>query len=73
MQNAVDWAVEDADLLTLRGRGAAVRLLDPLSENEESTVEIVNYIVALLLVIGVGGYFMLRRRNEKPMELEGES
>lgn len=73
VQNAVDWAVEDADLLTLRGRGAAVRLLDPLSENEESVWEIGNYVVALALVLAVGGYFMLRRRNEKPMRLEGES
>jgi len=73
LQNAVDWAVEDADLLTLRGRGAAVRLLDPIPESEESVWEIGNYIVALVLVLAVGGSYMLRRRNEQPMRLEGES
>ncbi len=72
-QNAVDWAVEDADLLTLRGRGAGVRLLDPLSEAEQTTWEIGNYAVALLLVLGVGGYFLVRRRSERPMELEPEA
>lgn len=73
VHNAVDWSVEDADLMALRGRGAGVRLLEPLSEQEQTTWEVGNYIVALLLVLGVGGYFLLRRRNERPMELEPES
>lgn len=70
IQNAIDWAVEDADLATIRGRGASVRLLDPLTEQQQTTWELGNYVVALLLVLGVGGYFLLRRRNERPMELE---
>ncbi len=70
IQNGIDWAVEDADLASIRGRGAAVRLLDPLTEQEQTTWEIGNYLVALLLVAGVGGWFLLRRRNERPMELE---
>lgn len=70
VQNAIDWAVEDADLATMRGRGASVRLLDPLTEQQQTTWEIGNYVVALLLVLGVGGYFLMRRRNERPMELE---
>ncbi len=70
IQNGIDWAVEDADLATIRGRGASVRLLEPLSEQEQTTWEIGNYLVAILLVVGVGGYFFLRRQNERPMELE---
>ena len=70
IQNGIDWAVEDADLAAIRGRGAGVRLLDPLTEQEQTTWEIGNYLVALLLVAGVGGWFLLRRRNEQPMQLE---
>ena len=71
VQNAVDWATEDADLLTIRGRGTAVRLLDPQTEQEQTTWEVGNYLASLLLVLVVGGYFLLRRRSERPMELEG--
>ncbi len=70
IQNGIDWAVEDADLAAIRGRGASVRLLDPLNVQEQTTWEIGNYLVALLLVVGVGGYFLLRRRNERPMDLD---
>ena len=59
-------------MVALRGRGAGVRLLEPLTEAEQTTWEIGNYLVALLLVVGVGGYFLVRRRNEQPMELDPE-
>ncbi len=71
IQNAVDWATEDADLLPIRGRGAAVRLLDPLTAQEQTTWELGNYAAALVLVLLVGGWFLLRRRSEQPIELEG--
>ncbi|MGL4648626.1 MAG: Gldg family protein, partial [Caldilineaceae bacterium] len=71
IQNAVDWATEDADLLTIRGRGSAVRLLDPLSGPEQRMWELGNYAAALLLVLLVGGWFLARRRTEQPMSLEG--
>jgi ABC-2 type transport system permease protein len=73
VQNAVDWSVEDADLLAIRGRGAGVRLLDPLTEEQQTGWEVGKSVVALLRVLGVGGYFLLRCRNERPMELEAES
>jgi ABC-2 type transport system permease protein len=70
IQNAVDWATEDADLLTIRGRGAGVRLLEPLSPGQQTGWEVGNYVAALLLVLLVGGWFLLRRHSEQPMELE---
>jgi ABC-2 type transport system permease protein len=70
IQNSIDWAVEDADLATMRGRGASVRLLEPLSEQEQTTWEIGNYLLAIFLVVGIGGYFLVRSRNQRPMELE---
>jgi len=69
MQNAVDWSVEDLDLLTIRSRGTTTRVLRPMEQREQSTLEIVNYAVALLALIGIGGLWYYRRRNERPIEL----
>jgi ABC-2 type transport system permease protein len=68
-QNAVDWAVEDTDLLSIRSRGSYTRLLDPLTEDEQLTWELGNYIVALVALLLVGGIWWLFRRNEQPMQL----
>ena len=69
MQNAVDWSVEDLDLLTIRSRGTTTRVLRPMEQREQSTLEIVNYAVALAALIGIGGLWYTRRRNERPIEL----
>lgn len=69
LQNAVDWSVEDLDLLSIRARGTYTRLLEPLEEGEQTTWEVVNYIVALAAVIGIYFYWRIRRQNEKPLEL----
>ncbi|MEZ4620612.1 MAG: Gldg family protein [Caldilineaceae bacterium] len=72
-QNAVDWSVEDTDLLTIRSRGTYTRLLDPLTESEQSGWEFGNYIVALLALVLTAGLWYVRRRNEQPMELSEPS
>lgn len=69
MQNAVAWAVEDTDLLSIRARGTASRVLIPLEENEQSFWEVANYILALLSVVGIAAVSGMRRRNEVPIEL----
>jgi ABC-2 type transport system permease protein len=69
-QNAVDWSVEDTDLLSIRARGTYTRLLDPLTEEQQTTWEIGNYVVALLALLLVAGVWWLFRRNEQPMELD---
>jgi ABC-2 type transport system permease protein len=69
-QNAVDWSVEDLDLLTIRSRGASSHLLNPLTESEQSFWEVANYLVALLAVVGLGILWRVRRKNEKPIELD---
>ena len=68
-QNAVDYSVEDTDLLAIRSRGTFTRLLDPLTEGEQSTWEFGNYAVALVALVVIGGLWYVRRRNERPMEL----
>ncbi|MCC9077135.1 Gldg family protein [Litorilinea aerophila] len=69
LQNAVDWSVEDLDLLSIRARGNNVRILKPLTEREQSMWEIANYGVALLALLVVGGIWQWRRRHEKPIPL----
>jgi ABC-2 type transport system permease protein len=68
-QNAVDWCVEDLDLLTIRSRGTASRVLVPLTEGQQSFWEGLNYVLALLAVVGIAVLWRLRKRNERPMDL----
>ena len=69
LQNAVDWAVEDEDLLTIRTRGTYARLLRPLAPAEQSLWEGLNYAVALIGLAVIGLVWNSRRRHEEPMEL----
>jgi ABC-2 type transport system permease protein len=69
MQNTVDWAVEDLDLLGIRSRGTSARVLNPVDKSQELTWELANYGVALLAVVGLGVLWWWRRQNEQPMEL----
>ncbi len=69
VQNAVAWTVEDTDLLAIRTRGTAARVLIPLSQNEQSFWEVANYVVALLSVVALGVVSSVRRRGEAPMDL----
>jgi len=69
LQNAVDWAVEDEDLLTIRTRGTYARLLPPLSSAQQSLWEGLNYAVALIGLAIIGLVWNSRRRHEEPMEL----
>jgi len=69
MQNAVAWSTEDLDLLNIRSRGTYARVLDPMTEREQSFWEGANYIVALVGLIVIGLLWNARRRNEQPMEL----
>jgi len=69
LQNIVDWAVEDEDLLSIRSRGTYARLLQPLEKDEQSFWEGLNYAVVLLALIGIGVVWNVRRRSEEPMTL----
>ncbi len=69
VQNAVAWSTEDLDLLNIRSRGTYARVLDPMTEREQSFWEGANYVVALVALIVIGILWNARRRNEQPMEL----
>ncbi len=73
VQNAIDWAVEDIDLLTIRSRGTFARLLKPLEEGERTRWEVLNYAVALAALVVIAGVWQARRRSEQPMLILGRS
>lgn len=73
VQNTVDWSVEDLDLLSIRSRGTASRVLLPLTQDEQSMWEFANYGFALLALILIGLWWASKRRTEKPMQLSGSS
>ena len=69
VQNAVDWSVEDTDLLAIRSRGTVSRVLSPRAEEKQSIWEGLNYALALLALVGIGVVWNVQRRNEEPIEL----
>jgi ABC-2 type transport system permease protein len=69
LQNTVDWSAEDLDLLAIRSRGTVSRVLDPMTENEQSVWEIGNYVVALAALIAIFIAWRVRGGSERPMEL----
>jgi len=69
LQNIIDWAVEDEDLLAIRSRGAHARLLAPMSRSEQAFWEWLNYGLALAALAAVGIYGSRRRRREQPLDL----
>ncbi len=69
VQNAVDWSVEDDDLLSIRSRGTYARLLNDLDRGQQSFWEGLNYALVVVSLVAVGVVWHLRRRGEEPMEL----
>jgi ABC-2 type transport system permease protein len=69
VQQAVDWSVEDEDLLTIRSGGSYARLLQPLDNAQKATWMWANYAVALLALVAIGAVWYLRRKGEQPMAL----
>jgi ABC-2 type transport system permease protein len=69
VQNMVDWAVADTDLLSIRSRGTHTRLLE-IAPDGRGKWESINYGIVILglgIVVALG---MLRRRTLVPFELE---
>ena len=69
VQNMVDWAVADTDLLTIRSRGSHTRLLE-VADESRGKWESVNYGIVILglgIIVMMG---VLRRRTLVPIELD---
>jgi ABC-2 type transport system permease protein len=71
--NAIDWSVEDEDLLTIRARGVQARLLRDLTREQQSFWEGLNYAVALLGLVVIGVVWNVQQRGEEPFALSGET
>ncbi len=69
VQNAVAWATEDLDLLSIRARGTYARVLRPMEQGERSLWEAANYTFALVALAAIGVVWNLWRRQEQPMSL----
>ncbi len=69
VQNAVAWTTEDLDLLGIRARGTASRVLVPLDNTAQSLWEAANYVVALLSLVLLGVVWNIWQRNEQPLNL----
>ncbi len=69
LHNAIDWSVEDQELLAIRSRGSHARLLAPMTREQQRFWEWLNYGIALaaLIVVAVAG--AVRQRRERPMQL----
>ena len=48
MQNLVDWAAEDTEMLSIRSRGNTVRTMSGVAADARGTWELANYLIALL-------------------------
>jgi ABC-2 type transport system permease protein len=69
LQNVVDWAVEDEELLVIRSRGSQARILYPISRQAQTFWEWLNYALALAALLAVSLYGGMRLRKEKPLQL----
>lgn len=63
VMNAVDWALEDQSLLSIRSRSAFNRTLPPMDANEQLFWEYLNYVMALVMLLVIWGVVRWRRRQ----------
>ncbi len=62
VQNVIDWAGEDADLLQIRARGTGLRTIERLEPGQQATIEIVNYLVPVVVLAALAFWTLSRRR-----------
>ena len=65
VQNIVDWSLEDAGLLEIRGRNQLARTLYPMDTSQLRTVEYINYAMALAGLFIVWAVRRLQRQKRQ--------
>jgi ABC-2 type transport system permease protein len=69
LQNAVNWSVEDTDLLAIRSRGSATRVLIPLDNKQQTFWEISIYVIEAILLFGLYTFWQIRKRKNKSLSI----
>ena len=69
VQNMVDWAVADTDLLAIRSRGSHTRILE-IEEGARGKWEWANYGIMALALAAVVALTILRQRAQEPIPLD---
>ncbi len=67
--NTIDWATEDTDLLSIRARGTAVRVLKPLDRNGMRFITNLNILLALGSLFALAAVTRWERRRMRPLPL----
>lgn len=70
VQNAVDWALADADLLSIRARGAGLRAFT-IDDDKRAKWRWINIGLAALALAGVVAWSHLRRAGIRPLTTKG--
>jgi ABC-2 type transport system permease protein len=65
LMNAVDWALEDSALMSIRSRAHFNRTLPPLEQSVQAQIEYGNYVLALALLAGLYGLWRLQRGRRR--------
>ena len=68
--NAVDWALEEENLNSISSRGQFNRTLPNLQESTQAIIEILNYGIAILLLLFVWWVFSRNERRRKEIYQE---
>ena len=69
-QNLIDWISLDNDMLEIRSRGVVSRRLDR-SEGNETLIEYANYLIPLIILLALGGYLYVKRKNVPSLAARG--
>jgi ABC-2 type transport system permease protein len=67
VENMIDWAALDNDLVGIRARGLASRRMNRMGPGTEATVEVASWIVPIGLLAVLGFYLHWKRRSAVPM------
>ena len=71
VQNLVDWMNLDDDLVAIRTRASAARPIRRMPRGAQVMLEILNYLIPLAVLAGIGLSRVVRRRRVKPLVTHG--
>ena len=67
VENLIDWVSLDNDMMEIRSRGLVSRRLAAVDKSTEMTIEVINYVVPVVALVGLGLGLHYRRRNTVPL------